>query len=119
MAGLPGNYAPPRGALLAAYAEDQMVGCCALRPLDTADYPNACEIKRLFVRQGFRGQGLGRLLAECILDAARQADYTYALLDTLSEMESARSLYEDLGFVEIPPYYFNPIEGAHYLMAKL
>lgn len=119
MAGLPGDYTAPRGALLMAYAGDQLAGCCALRPLDTADYPNACEVKRLFVRQTFRGCGAGRMLAEAILDAARQANYAYALLDTLSEMESARSLYEDLGFVEIPPYYFNPIEGAHYLMVKL
>lgn len=119
MASLPGAYALPRGALLAAYAGDQLAGCCALRPLDTADYPNACEVKRLFVRQAFRGCGAGRMLAEAILDAARQANYAYALLDTLSEMESARSLYEDLGFIEIPPYYFNPIEGAHYLMVKL
>lgn len=119
MASLPGAYALPRGALLAAYAGDQLVGCCALRPLDTADYPNACEMKRLFVRHAFRGCGAGRMLAEATLDAARQANYAYALLDTLSEMESARSLYEDLGFIEIPPYYFNPIEGAHYLMVKL
>jgi putative acetyltransferase len=119
LAGLPGDYAPPRGALLTAYAGAQLAGCCAMRPLDTVDYPNACEIKRLFVLPPFRGHGAGRILAEATLDAARQANYTYALLDTLSEMESARSLYEELGFTEIPPYYFNPIEGAHYLMVRL
>lgn len=119
LAGLPGDYVAPRGALLTASSASGLAGCCALRPLDTADYPNASEIKRLYVRPAFRGQGVGRLLAESILNAAKQAGYAYALLDTLTEMESARSLYEDLGFIEVPPYYFNPIEGAHYLMAKL
>lgn len=119
LAGLPGDYVAPRGALLTASSSGELAGCCALRPLDTADYPNACEIKRLYVRQSFRGHGIGRLLAESILNAAKQASYSYALLDTLTEMESARSLYEDLGFIEVPPYYFNPIEGAHYLMVKL
>ena len=63
--------------------------------------------------------GIGRLLAEAILDRARLADYTSILLDTLDDMESARALYEELGFEEIPPYYFNPIAGAHYLKANL
>lgn len=119
LATLPGDYAPPRGALLTVYAANTLVGCCAMRPLDSVDYPNACEMKRLYVRDAFRGHGVGRLLTEAIIEAARQANYTSMLLDTLSEMESARSLYEDLGFVEVAPYYFNPIEGAHYLMVKL
>jgi ribosomal protein S18 acetylase RimI-like enzyme len=76
-------------------------------------------MKRLYVRPAFRGQGLGRLLAERILDAARQAGYACVLLDTLSDMEAARALYEDLGFEEVPPYYHNPIAGAHYLKAQL
>jgi ribosomal protein S18 acetylase RimI-like enzyme len=119
LAGLPGDYAAPRGALLTAKYSNQWAGCCAIRPLDTTDYPNACEMKRLYVRPEFRSLGIGRLLAEASLDAARQANYSHVLLDTLTEMESARALYEDLGFVEIPPYYFNPLEGAHYLMATL
>lgn len=116
---LPGEYAAPRGALLMARIGDAWAGCCALRPLDTADYPNAAEMKRLFVRPDYRGLGLGRLLAEAILDAARQGGYDCVLLDTLDDMEAARALYEELGFEEIPPYYFNPIAGAHYLKATL
>ncbi len=119
LANLPGDYAPPRGALFFARSGNDMVGCCALRPLDTADYPNACEMKRLYVRPALRGCGLGRRLAEAVMQAARQADYAHVLLDTLSEMETARAMYQELGFVEIAPYYFNPIEGAHYLMARL
>ena len=119
LAELPGDYAEPRGALLLATVDGALAGCCALRPLDTADYPNASEMKRLYVRKVFRGFGLGRLLAEAILDAARQAGYASVLLDTLNEMNTARDLYADLGFEEIPPYYHNPISGAHYLKVNL
>lgn len=119
LAGLPGDYAEPRGALLLAKVDGELAGCCALRPLDTADYPNASEMKRLYVRKAFRGFGLGRLLTEAILDAARQAGYASVLLDTLNEMNTARNLYADLGFEEIPPYYHNPISGAHYLKVNL
>jgi putative acetyltransferase len=119
LANLPGEYAPPRGALLLARADGEVAGCCALRPLDNADYPNASEMKRLYVRNAFRGFGLGRQLAEAAMDAARQAGYACVLLDTLNDMEAARALYGDLGFQEIPPYYHNPIPGAHYLKADL
>lgn len=119
LAELPGEYAPPRGTLLLARVDGVVAGCCALRPLDTSDYPNAAEMKRLYVREAYRGFGLGRRLAEATLDAARLADYACVLLDTLSDMEAARALYDELGFQEIPPYYHNPIAGAHYLKADL
>lgn len=119
LATLPGDYQEPRGALLMAWIDEQLVGCCALRPLDTVDYPNACEMKRLYVRDKFRRSGVGRLLSEAILDRARLAGYDCVLLDTLDTMESARALYQELGFREIPPYYHNPIEGAHYLKVDL
>lgn len=116
---LPGEYAPPRGHLLLAQVEGSIAGCCALRPLDSSDYPNACEMKRLFVRRAFRGFGLGRQLAEAMLSYARQGGYDCVLLDTLDTMESARALYSELGFEEIPPYYHNPVPGAHYLKAVI
>jgi ribosomal protein S18 acetylase RimI-like enzyme len=139
LARLPGDYAEPRGALLVALVDAadstlpasahvlhraqgtpaHVAGCCALRPLDTADYPNAAEMKRLYVRPAFRGLGLGRQLVEAILDAARSAGYACVLLDTLDDMETARTLYEELGFEEIPPYYHNPIAGSHYLKVEL
>ena len=119
LATLPGEYAAPRGALLMARVGGQVAGCCALRPLDTVDFPNACEMKRLYVRPTFRRLGLGRQLAEAIMDVARLNAYDHVLLDTLDDMEAARTLYEDLGFEEIPPYYHNPIAGAHYLKAGL
>lgn len=119
VAGLPGEYAPPRGQILLARVDGALAGCCALRPMDNCDYANAAEMKRLYVRKAFRGFGLGRQLAEAMLDVARQAGYDHVLLDTLDDMESARALYTDLGFEEIPPYYHNPIAGAHYLKADI
>ena len=119
LASLPGDYAAPRGHLLLAQVDGAIAGCCALRPLDAADYPNASEMKRLYVRKAFRGFGLGRELAEAMLDQARRAGYACVLLDTLDGMESARALYTDLGFEEIPPYYHNPIAGSHYLKADV
>ena len=116
---LPGDYVEPHGALLLAMVDSEVAGCCAMRPLGSSDYPNACEMKRLYVRKAHRRLGLGRQLAEAILDAARVAGYHHMLLDTLTEMESARALYQDLKFEEIAPYYHNPIAGAHYLKVVL
>ena len=119
LARLPGDYAAPGGVLLLAFADGELAGCGACRPLPEADYPNACEMKRLYVRERFRHYGLGRQLAQALMDRAAQAGYSTMLLDTLDDMEAARGLYATLGFVEIPPYYYNPIPGAHYLKADL
>lgn len=119
LATLPGDYGEPRGTLLLALVDDQVAGCCALRPINDVDYSNAAEMKRLFVRKPFRRFGLGRQLAEATLEAGLRMGYACVLLDTLDDMEAARALYEDLGFQEIPPYYHNPLPGAHYLKVDL
>jgi ribosomal protein S18 acetylase RimI-like enzyme len=119
LAALPGDYAAPQGALLLALVDGEVAGCGALRALADVDYPNACEMKRLYVRPAFRRFGIGRLLAQALLDRGVQAGYSNLLLDTLDDMEAARGLYASLGFEEIPPYYFNPVPGAHYLRAVL
>lgn len=119
LAALPGDYAPPQGGLLLAWVDGALAGCGAFRPLPDVDYANACEMKRLYVRPAFRRFGLGRLLAQALIDAALQAGYSAMLLDTLDDMEAARGLYATLGFEEVPPYYFNPIPGAHYLKVDL
>jgi GNAT superfamily N-acetyltransferase len=111
VAGLPGAYAPPRGALLLARG----AGCVCLRPIDEA----TCEMKRLYVRPSARGTGLGRLLAEAIVAEARRLGYAHMRLDTVPGMDSAQSLYERLGFYEIPPYRPNPIPGARFLELEL
>ena len=119
LAQLPGDYAAPGGGLLLAWVDGALAGCGAFRPLPDADYANACEMKRLYVRRAFRRFGLGRQLAQALMDQARQAGYSAMLLDTLDDMEAARGLYASLGFGEVPPYYYNPIAGAHYLKADL
>ena len=119
LAALPGQYAAPAGSLLLACVDGQVAGCGGMRPLPDVDYPDACEMKRLYVRPAFRRFGLGRLIAQALMDRALQAGYSTMLLDTLDDMEAARGLYATLGFTEVPPYYFNPIAGAHYLKADL
>ena len=119
LAGLPGDYAAPGGALLLALVDGAAAGCVAMRPSPESDHTNACEMKRLYVKRAFRRFGLGRLLTQQLMDLATQAGHSCMLLDTLDDMEAARGLYTSLGFEEIPPYYFNPIAGAHYLKVEL
>ena len=119
LAQLPGEYAEPHGLLLLAYVDDELAGCGAFRPIADVDYPNACEMKRLYVRRAFRRFGIGRVLAESLMDRATEAGYSVMLLDTLDDMEAARGLYGSLGFEDVPPYYYNPVAGAHYLKADL
>ena len=110
MAGLPGDYAPPSGALLVAEEEGRLVGCVALRR--QAD--GVCEMKRLYVRPGSRGTGLGRKLAEEVVRTAREAGYGLLRLDTLDRLDAAMRLYESMGFRRRDPYYPNPLEGVVY-----
>ena len=109
---LPGKYATPDGRLLLAYADDELAGCIALRKLDD----RTCEMKRLFLRPGFRGRGYGRRMINDLVEQARMIGYVRMRLDTLpGKMDAAISLYRELGFEEIPAYYYNPLEGAVYL----
>jgi ribosomal protein S18 acetylase RimI-like enzyme len=113
LASLPGEYVPPLGALLLARnAPDRALGCVALRPLEP---PLMGEIKRLYVAPDGRGQGLGAALTQRVIAAAAEAGYERVRLDTLPCMKVAQTMYERLGFRDIEPYRYNPVEGARYL----
>lgn len=115
LAGLPGRYVCPAGGIWLALEDGVAAGCVALRPLDAA----RCEIKRLYMRPGFRGRGVGRTLAESVLRAATDSGYSQICLDTMPSMEGAIALYRALGFVEIEPYWKNPMPGAIFLGREL
>jgi putative acetyltransferase len=122
LAGLPGAYAEPRGAILLAFASteegERPAGCVALKPLKpsrtTEAGESACEMKRLWVRPEFRGQSVGLALAEAVIEHARTAGYTSIYLDTVpTAMRSANGIYQKLGFVPVERYTTNPILGVH------
>ena len=108
---LPGDYAPPAGCLLLAMYRGEAAGCVASRKLtDTI-----CEMKRLYVRPQYRRLGIGRALAQAVINEAKAIGYTRMRLDTLPSMKAARSLYTSLGFKETEPYRHNPIDGALFI----
>lgn len=112
---LPGKYKKPSGSLILAFVDENLAGCVALKKLED----DVCELKRLYVRDKFRGLKIGKILLEEIVKEAKNIGYTYMRLDTLPSMKSAQGLYEKIGFYDINPYTYNPIEGARYMELKL
>jgi GNAT superfamily N-acetyltransferase len=113
---LPGKYAKPEGRLLLAYSDEELAGCIAMRKLEDG----ICEMKRLFVRDAARGQGIGIQLIEKLINEARKENYVTMRLDTFPpKMGKAVSLYESHGFRPIPPYYHNPHEGVLFMELSL
>src|ERR1700691_6067918 len=116
LAALPGDYAPPEGRLLLATCEGQLAGCVALHKLE----PGICEMKRLYLRPQFRGQGLGRALVNQIIAEGRQIGYQRMRLDTVEPvMKDAVAIYRKIGFQQVAPYRTNPIAGALYMELHL
>ena len=99
--GLPGDYAPPKGALLVAEIEGKVVGCVALKRLDD----ERCEMKRLFVDPAAHGAGAGGALARAIVERGRALGYSKMMLDTGPRQVEAQKLYRKLGFTDTAPYY--------------
>lgn len=112
---LPGHYALPDGRLYLAKLDGAVAGCVALRRFDRL----RCEMKRLFVREAFRGQGVAQKLSIRLMEDAREIGYRAMLLDTLSSMTEAVNLYRRLGFQEVPPYYNNPHKNTIYFEKDL
>ncbi len=116
LAELPGEYVPPTGRLFLAFDGHQVSGCVALRDLGEG----VSEMKRLYVRPDFRGQGLGRELTQAVIKAARQIGYRRMRLDTLpGKMDTAIAMYRYMGFREIEAYYHNPVAGATFMELSL
>jgi GNAT superfamily N-acetyltransferase len=110
LAGLPGRYAPPEGALLIAVLGDEAAGCVAMRK----HQQGVCEMKRLFVRPSYRRCGIGRRLLRAVIEAAKDAGYTDMVLDTLTSLGPAMRLYERIGFQPRAPYNENPLPDVVY-----
>lgn len=116
VANLPGKYAKPSGRLLLALIDEKIAGCVCLREIEE----NVCEMKRLFVRRNFQGQGVGKRLLEKLLEEARTLGYRKMRLDTFPpKMGKAVEIYKSYGFREISPYYFNPYDGVLFMEKDL
>ena len=111
LASLPGAYAPPRGRLYLGLTSGRGACCAGLRPCDGI----AAEMKRLYVRPGHRGLGYGCLLAKAVIADAKSLGYRKIVLDTLPTMKAAQAMYEALGFRDIAPYTFNPVQGTRFM----
>ena len=107
------QYGPPTGALILAYDDRQLIGCVGVRQWDTSE--STAELKRMYIREAYRGLGLGRRLLHAAIASARKLSYHRIVLDTLPRMEAAIALYREAGFKPIPPYYHNPFENVIYL----
>ena len=116
MQALPGPYAAPTGAILLAEADGDVAGVVAVKPLDE---DGVCEMKRLYVRPGYRRRGIGHALARAVIDVAEDLGYDVMRLDTVASMTAARSLYRSLGFERRDAYYHNPLPGAVYMEKSL
>jgi len=116
VAGLPGRYAKPDGRLFLAFVDENLAGCIALRKLEDG----VCEMKRLFVREDFRGRQIGNILIEKLIEEAAKIGYEKMRLDTYApKMAKAVKLYQSHGFREIPPYYHNPYGETLFMEKEL
>jgi len=112
---LPAMYGPPTGILLLAFINKIPVGCVALRNKQN----NICEMKRLYVPEAYRGLGIGKKLAEAIIESSILLGYEKIILDTLERLTPAVRLYSQLGFTDCEPYYANPLEGVRFMQKLL
>ena len=116
VAHLPGHYAPPQGRLLLAVVDGKPAGVVAVRPLED----DVCEIKRLYVSPEYRGRGLGRQLADRVVEEAKKIGYSRMRLDSVADrMQTAIAMYREMGFAEIPPYRENPMSSVVYMELAL
>ena len=109
------QYNKPDGGLLLVFANDNPIGCAGVRRLDE----RTAELKRMYVKYGYRGRRIGVELLKLSLNMAKALGYKKIRLDTLGNMDKAQELYKSFGFYVIPPYRFNPIRGTIYMEKNL
>lgn len=109
------KYGTPNGRLYLIYYDKELAGCVGLRKIDDEN----CEMKRLYIRQKFRGKNLGNILVKKIITEARDIGYSYMLLDTLPFLKSAIRLYEKSGFYRIESYNNSPMDNSIYMKLDL
>ena len=109
------KYGYSNGKMYIALVDEKLAGCVALTKNDD-DY---CEIKRLYIREEFRGNHLGNMLSEKIIEDAGAIGYKYIRLDTVQYMSSAIKIYEKVGFKFIEKYNVNPASNAIFMQLDL
>lgn len=109
------KYDYPAGRLYIALDGDKAAGCIGLKPFDEG----RCELKRLYVRTEYRGQKLGELLVSKILEDAREIGYKTILLDTLPFLQTAKALYERMGFSESEKHNDSPMDTSIFMKMEL
>jgi putative acetyltransferase len=112
---LPAQYSEPTGCIILCYENDKSIGCVGLRKFAE----DVCEMKRLYLRKEARGKGIGRVLANIIIEKARELGYKKMQLDTIETMKEAIALYKSMGFKEIKPYRYNPLDSVLYMELDL
>lgn len=109
------KYAMPDGRIYIAFAGDRAAGCAALRKIDES----TCELKRVYVRDEFRGKKVGRQLVEKITDEAVAIGYSRIMLDTLPFLKKAIDMYLGMGFEITERYNETPIENTVFMQKYL
>lgn len=109
------KYGLPHGRLYLAYFDNKPAGCIGLRKIDHLH----CEMKRLYIRPGFRRKHIGSTLVQKIITDAKEIGYSYLLLDTLPFLKEAIALYQKIGFYEIPCYNNSPMTDSIYMKLDL
>ncbi|MDB4837840.1 GNAT family N-acetyltransferase [Marinomonas sp.] len=109
------KYSLPLGGIFLIRKGEKIVGCGAFRKVDD----DVCEMKRVYIRPTERGYNLGEKLVTTLMSCAKENGYSRMCLDVLADFETARRLYERLGFEPCDPVSYNPTPGTHFLGRNL